>query len=142
MTDRIRSQAGSTLIEVLIATLVLVSGVLAMAQLFLAAAATNAAARQTTVTATIAAQTIEQILSTEMAVAPETVDHVDGSGHVRGRDPDPPPEAVYTRRWSIDTLTPDTLLIRVRVGRSDRSGRQGRMAGDTQVLTIRRRRQP
>ena len=40
---------GSTLIEVLVAMLVLVSGVLAMAQLFLVAAATNAAARDTTV---------------------------------------------------------------------------------------------
>ena len=38
---------GSTLIEVLVAMLVLISGVMAMAQLFLVAAATNAAARQT-----------------------------------------------------------------------------------------------
>jgi hypothetical protein len=49
---------------------------------------------------------------------------------------------VYTRRWSIDVLTPDTLVIRVRVDRSDRSGRLGRMMGGTQMLTIRRRRQP
>lgn len=142
MTGRVRSQAGSTLIEVLIATLVLVSGVLAMAQLFLIAAATNAAARQMTVAATLAAQTMEQILSTEMAVAPEAVDHVDGSGRVLGREEDPPLDAVYTRRWSIDVLTPDTLVIRVRVDRSDRSGRLGRMMGGTQMLTIRRRRQP
>ncbi len=57
--------AGTTFIEVLVATLVLVSGVLAIAQLFLIAAATNAAARDTTVAATLAAQKVEELLSTE-----------------------------------------------------------------------------
>jgi Tfp pilus assembly protein PilV len=133
-----RGQDGSTLIEVLIATLVLISGVFAMAQLFLVAAATNAAARQTTVAATLAAQKVEQILSTKVAAAAESVEHLDGSGRILSRADAPPSEAVYTRRWSIESVTADSLMIRVRVGRRDRSGRLRGMSGETQMLTITR----
>jgi Tfp pilus assembly protein PilV len=133
------SDSGSTLIEVLVATLVLVSGVLAMAQLFLIAAATNAAARQATVVTTLAAQKMEQVLATDLAAAPETVDHVDESGRVVGEDERLPSAAVYTRRSSIEALTAGTVVIRVRVGRSDRSGRLRRMSGEIQMLTIKRR---
>ena len=132
---------GSTLIEVLVAMLVLMSGVMAMAQLFLVAAATNAAARQTTVAATLAAQKVEQLLSTDVAVTPESVDHLDASGRILGSQDAPPSDAVYTRRWSIESLTADSLVIRVRVGRSERAGTRLRMSGETQVLTIRRRKQ-
>jgi type IV pilus modification protein PilV len=135
MTDR-----GSTLIEVLVAMLVLTSGVLAMAQLFLVAAATNAGARRTTVVTTLAAQKLEQILSTAVSEGPESVDHVDMSGRVVGVEDAPPSNAVYTRRWSIESVSENSLVIRVRVGLSDRSGRRvGRMAGETQMLTIRNR---
>jgi Tfp pilus assembly protein PilV len=136
------TQDGSTLIEVLIAMLVLISGVFAMAQLFLVAAATNTAARQTTVAATLAAQKVEQLLSTAVAAADESVEHLDGSGRILGGGEPPPSDAVYTRRWSIEAVTADSLMIRVRVGRSDRSGRLRRMSGETQMLTITRRTQP
>ena len=59
------------------------------------------------------------------------------SGRVLGSDEAPPPDAVYTRRWSIEPLSEDSLVIRVRVGRSDRSGRLRRMSGETQMLTMR-----
>jgi Tfp pilus assembly protein PilV len=139
MTDRDRRVTGSTLIEVLVATLVLVSGVLAMAQLFLIAGATTAAARQSTVVTTLAAQKMEQLLSTDLAVASETVDHVDQIGNVLGEGERPPAGAVYTRRSSIEALTAETVVIRVRVGSSDRSGRLGRMSGEIQMVTIKRR---
>jgi Tfp pilus assembly protein PilV len=139
MTDHRCPHEGSTLIEVLVATLVLVSGVLTMAQLFLIAAAANASARQVTVVATLAAQKMEQVLSSEMAVAPDSVDHVDGAGRVLGDAHDPPSDAVYTRRSSIEALTADSVVIRVRVGRSDRSGRLRRMSGEIEMLTIKRR---
>jgi len=141
MTNRLDEHAGSTLIEVLIAMLVLISGVLAMAQLFLIAAATNAEARRTTVAATLAAQKMEQLLSADTAVAPESVDHIDGAGRVLSTEEAPPSEALYTRRWSIEALTADSVLIRVSAGRSDRSGRR-RMSGETRMLTIKRRGQP
>jgi Tfp pilus assembly protein PilV len=133
--------AGTTLIEVLVATLVLVSGVLSIAQLFMTAAATNAAARDTTIAATLTAQKVEQLLSSDVTDATDLVDHVDMWGRVLGTGESPPRDAVYTRRWSIEPLTADTVAIRVRVGRSDRSGASDRMAGETRVLTIRSRRQ-
>jgi Tfp pilus assembly protein PilV len=133
MTDQ--GSEGSTLIEVLVAMLVLVSGVLAMAQLFLIAAASNAAARETTITATLAAQKVEELLSSDLVDAGERVEHVDGWGRVVSAADSPPPQAVYTRRWSVDSLSPGTVAIRVRVGRADRGG-TGAMAGETRVLGI------
>jgi Tfp pilus assembly protein PilV len=132
----IRANNGSSLIEVLVATLVLVTGVLGIAQLFLIAAATNAAARDATIVATLAAQKIEQLRSTDPAEATGLVDHVDRWGQVVGTAESPPANAVYTRRWSIEPLSADTVVIRVRVGRSDRTGSSGAMAGETRVLTV------
>ena len=131
--------AGTTLIEVLVATLVLVSGVLAVAQLFLVAAAANATSRDTTVAATLAAQKMEQLLSTDLSDGSGRVDHVDLWGRVVGTDESPPPNALYTRRWSVEPLSPEIVTIRVRVGRSDRSGRSGSMPGETRVVAVRRR---
>lgn len=131
--------AGTTLIEVLVATLVLVSGILALAQLFLIAAATSAASRDITVAATLAAQKVEQLLSTDLSDATGLVDHVDMWGRVVSTDESPPPNAIYTRRWSVEPLFADTVAIRVRVGRSDRSGRSGGMTGETRVLTVKTR---
>jgi Tfp pilus assembly protein PilV len=138
MTD----SRGTTLVEVLVATLVLVSGLLGIAQLFLIAAATNAAARDTTIAATLAAQKVEQLVARDPPDATGRVDHVDMWGHVVGTSESPPANAIYTRRWSIEPLVADSVAIRVRVGRSDRSGRTGPMAGETRVFTVKTRRRP
>jgi|RhiMethySRZTD1v2_1073278.scaffolds.fasta_scaffold01273_13 Tfp pilus assembly protein PilV len=134
-----RDAHGSSLIEVLVATLVLVSGVLGMAQLFLVAAATNAASRDTTMAATLAAQKVEQLLSSELADEADLVEHLDARGAVVSTVSRPPPQAVYTRRWSVESLSADTVTVRVRVGRADRVG-SGSMAGETRVMTISRKR--
>jgi hypothetical protein len=135
-----RGEDGTTLIEVLVATLVLVSGILGIAQLFLVAAAANAAARDSTVAATLAAQKIEQLLSTDLSGGSGLVDHVDLWGRVVGTGESPPSSAIYTRRWSIEPLSAETVAIRVRVGRSTRSGRSGPMVGETRVLALKTRR--
>ena len=92
---QVRSEpAGATLIEVLVATAVLVSGVLSIAQLFLLSASTNVSARHITIAATLAAQKVEQLrglmwgydvegtpvsdVSTDTSVIPEAV--VGGTG--------------------------------------------------------------
>jgi hypothetical protein len=139
---RLMGATGTTLIEVLVATLVLVSGVLGIAQLFLLAAATNAAARDTTITATLAAQKVDELLSSDLSVAADLVDYVDGWGRPVSGEDSPPRGAVFTRRWSIEPLSPDVVAIRVRVGRSDRSGGSGPMVGETRVFAIRPRRRP
>jgi hypothetical protein len=131
--------AGTTLIEVLVATLVLVSGALGMVQLFLTAAATNAVSRDTTITATLAAQKVEQLLSSDLSDASVLVDHIDRWGHVLGTGESPPRDAVYTRRWSIEPLSGDVVTIQVRVGRTDRSSASGTMPAGTRMGTITRR---
>jgi Tfp pilus assembly protein PilV len=135
----IRKNDGSTLVEVLVATLVLVTGVLGIAQLFLIAAATNAVARDTTIATTLAAQKVEQLLSADLQEASDLTDHVDMWGQVVSTAQSPPASAVYTRRWSIEPLSADTVAIRVRVGRSDRAGSTGPLAGETRVLAVKPR---
>ena len=132
-----RGSTGSTLIEVLIAMLVFVTGVMMIAQLFLLAGATNAAARDTTIATTLAAQKVEQLISTDLSSESGLVDHVDASGRVLGTSESPPEGAVYTRRWSIESLSDDLVAIRVRVGRLDRSAGARTMAGETRVMTTR-----
>jgi hypothetical protein len=135
----IRANEGTTLIEVLVAMLVLVSGVMAMAQLFLIAAASNAAARVTTVATTLAAQKVEELLSSDLLETAERVEHIDAWGRVVSAGESPPRDAVYSRRWSIEALSADTVVIRVRVGLTDRSGGRTVMTGETRVLTLKSR---
>lgn len=95
LAERTRApSAGATLVEVLVATAVLVSGVLSLAQLFLLSASTNASARHITMASTLAAQKVEQLrgltwgydlegtpvsdVSTDTSVSPEAV--VGGTG--------------------------------------------------------------
>jgi Tfp pilus assembly protein PilV len=132
--------AGTTLIEVLVATSVLVTGLLAIAQLFLIAAASNRIARDTTVAATLAAQKVEQLLSTESQGTGD-VDHVDEWGNVVGTSGSPPANAMYTRRWSFEALSGDRVAIRVRVGRSVRSSQPGYLPGEVRLFAIKTRRQ-
>jgi type II secretory pathway pseudopilin PulG len=162
---RLFGTRGTTLIEVLVATVVLVSGLLGMAQLFLLAAATNSAARHTTVTAILAAQKVEQlrgltwgfdtqglpISDGDLQPSPSDtlrrdvggyVDHVDLDGRTVGTSESPPSAAYYTRRWSIEPLsaTPGTLIIRVVVGRTHHRRLLSPSAADAKLLTIRTRR--
>jgi len=134
-----RANDGSSLVEVLVATLVLVTGVLGVAQLFLIAAVTNAAARDTTMATTLAAQKVEQLLSTDLVEESGRIDHVDRWGQVVGTAESPPANAVYTRRWAIEPLSAETVAIRVRVGRSDRVGGSGPMAGESRVVAVKPR---
>ena len=182
------SQQGSTLVEALVATVVLATGLLAMAQLVSIATTSNASARTSTMTTILAEQKLEQFraltwgfdrsgmpvgdTSTDTTVSPETpvggtglqpspatslqqntpgyVDHVDAGGTIVGNRAQPPPEAVYTRRWSIEPLavSPDhALLIQVLVTRyrSRSLADQGvveRLPGDARLITIKARRVP
>lgn len=122
MVDR---DDGFSLVEVLIAALVLATGVIAMAQLFAIAAAANVAARSKTVATILAEQKVEQLralgwpdlapggsLSTN---APGFVDHISAGGVVVGVAAQRPSEAVYTRRWTIESASADAVIVQVRV---------------------------
>ncbi len=89
---------GSTLVEALIATLVLTTGLLAMADLVRLATSSNVRARSGTIAGILAGQKLEQLLSLDFddisgprespwslqRNTPDFVDHVDGGGAIVG----------------------------------------------------------
>jgi hypothetical protein len=153
---------GSTLVETLIATLVLTTGLLTMMDLVRVATSSNVRARSATRAGILAAQKLEQLLSLDFDAtsAPgespwslqrntaDFVDHVDGGGAVVGQDVEPPASAVYTRRWSVEQLPAglgQTMLVQVLVtsvrrrGVADR-GSVVRLPGDARLVAIKTRR--
>ena len=180
-----RGEAGSSLVEVLIAALVVTSGVVTMAQLFSVAIATNLTARRGTVAAILAQQKVEQLralafgydaagvpftdtatdttrtppaaggtglrLSPLAALRQNTagfVDHLGGDGRVVGSGAQPPAEAVFTRRWSVEPVPAspdDALVIQVLVTTTSReavatNGGTNPPHGEARVVTVRTRR--
>ena len=153
---------GSTLVEALIATLVLTTGLLAMADLVRLATASNVRARSGTIAGILAGQKLEQLLSLDFddvsgprespwslqRNTPDFVDHVDGGGAIVGQDVQSPASAVYTRRWSVERLPGglgQSVLIQVLVtsvrnrGLADR-GSVVRLPGDARLVAIKARR--
>lgn len=133
---------------------ILVSAVVAMVQVFLLSATTNAAARRTMVAVTLAAQKIEELRAApDLSPSPPDaldrnvagyVDHVDQSGRRVGESEIAPADAVFTRRWSMTAVAshPDTFAIRVVVDRSDRLARPRSRSGEAQLVTIATRPRP
>jgi type II secretory pathway pseudopilin PulG len=86
--SRRSGESGTTLVEVLVATLILISGVLTMAQMFTISTKSNMSSRRTTLTTVLAEQKLEQLraltwgfdpqglpvsdFSTDTAVEPES----------------------------------------------------------------------
>ncbi len=113
-----RSVCGFSLIEVLVATGVLVAGLLSLSQLFAMAIATNVAAKHASVATVLAAQKVEEIRAEPGAGAASGVDHADRWGSVLGSGLPPPLGAIYTRRWWIHEWPSGagrTLVIQVTV---------------------------
>jgi Tfp pilus assembly protein PilV len=120
-----RQEVGSSLIEALLATLILTTGVVVMAQVLSGATTTNLAARRGTVATILAQQKLEELRALawgELQPAPpETleqntdgyVDHVGIDGRIVGNSTQPPSDAVYSRRWSIERTSsgPDGALV-------------------------------
>lgn len=138
-----RSARGFSLIEVLVATTVMVVGVATLAQLFALALNANAAASQTTMVTVLAQQKMEQLRAEPFDLprsppdaltrdTPGFCDLVDG---------------VYVRRWSVETLpsNPDTLVFQVlvthaRVRASFVGHRASRGPGEVRLLSMKTRR--
>ncbi len=119
---------GFSLLEVLVATTIVVVGVAALAQLIALAALTNLHARQMTMATVLAQGKIEELLpqnTTGLAASPADAlahnltgysDFVDADGHLLGNGPAIPPGSAYVRRWSVDPLpsAPDnTWMLQV-----------------------------
>jgi type II secretory pathway pseudopilin PulG len=150
MTVSPSSQRGSTLVEALVATLIVATGVLAMAQLLSMAATSGAASRVTTVATILAEQKLEQLRASVWDLAPSPasleqntpgyVDHIDAHGRVAGDGTTPPAAAAYTRRWSIAPLPadPNAVLVQVHVSRRTSAGdrRGSRRAEGARLVTL------
>jgi type II secretory pathway pseudopilin PulG len=169
MSFRMKDARGSTLVEALVATLILTTGLLAMAELVRVATVTNTVARNNTLAGILAEQKIEQLRSLAWEFdangiplsdaglqassaslqqnTPGFVDHLDGGGQIVGRVAQPPASAVYTRRWAIEpmpTSTGPTVLIQVLVTSVRNRGRadQGsvsRLPGEARLMTLKAR---
>jgi type II secretory pathway pseudopilin PulG len=110
---------GFSLLEVLVATTIVIVGVAALAQLVALAAHANLQAKQTTIAAAIAQDKIEALLPDiavgQEASPPDTLGHnvdgycdfVDTAGRPLGAGPATPAGSAYLRRWSVDPL-PDS----------------------------------
>ena len=73
--------------------------------------------------------------ATLMANTPGFVDHLDATGAIVGRGAQPPPQAAYTRRWSIaPAMAEDALVLQVRVVR--KNARDARSGRDITVATV------
>ena len=159
-------ESGSTLVEVLVATLVFTTGLIAMAELIAIATSSNARARRSTLAAILAARKLEELRSLAWELdlngapagdpslqpspgalhrnTPGFVDHVDQAGAIVGRDVEPPAGAAYTRRWSIEPLAAspeNALLIQVLVTQAGRRGvpdgeAVGYFPGDARLVTM------
>jgi prepilin-type N-terminal cleavage/methylation domain-containing protein len=103
---------GFSLVEVLVAVALLVTGAMALAQLFTVAAASNARAADMTYAAVLAAQKVEELRVATTLPAESGLDYVDRRGEARR-----PEEAAYARRWSVEPLAADVTgtLVVVRV---------------------------
>ena len=118
VSHRAEAETGSSLVEAIVAALILATGVIAMAQLLSIAIASNLTARGRTVAMILAQQKIEELQTGDLSTASlEAVEHLNGFGAIVGRGSEPPPQAVYTRRWSVAPATSgaEAAVVRVRV---------------------------
>ena len=152
-------QRGFSLLEVLVATSVLVAGVVALAQLVVLAARANLQARQTTFTAVLAQQKMEELLPEAAGLIPSPTgaigrnvegysDFVDRRGIVLGGGPTPPPDSAYLRRWSIEPLPNSAngmLILQVLVtdlrnrGAADATTAVSRLPGEARLVAAKAR---
>ncbi len=131
---------GFSLIETLVATTVLTVGVLGLAQLIVAAATANHAARATTTATILARSKMEELRAAPWDTlansppdalridTPGFVDYLDAEGSsLAGRA-----GAAFVRRWSIEPLASDAangVVLQVLVETTAKYGGQTRLFG-------------
>jgi Tfp pilus assembly protein PilV len=137
-------ERGASLVEALVATLIVSTGVVTMAQLLSIATATNLAARRGTVAAIVAEQKLEELRTLPfeyLQTSPSTTLEQNTDGYVDY-------VGIYTRRWSIEpasSIPGSSLVIQVLVTTSNEASRStrsaGRIRGHARIASVRARRQ-
>jgi prepilin-type N-terminal cleavage/methylation domain-containing protein len=141
-------ESGFSLVEVLVALAIFLTGTVALAQLFVASTAANRSARVSTYATVLAEQKMEQLRSlawgfdllglplSDTGLSPSPagslttntagfVDYLDQNGGLVGSGATPPSGTVYIRRWSIEPLPTNpnnTLILQVLVTRQSNRG--------------------
>jgi type IV pilus modification protein PilV len=119
MTHR-SSEAGFTLVEALVAIVILVFGLIAVTNLMLVAASSNSVANQSTAAATIAAQRLEQ-LKAQPFTSLTTGGDVDSDLTNFNQDDDVPGVGRIHTRWAVVAIAGDAQVYFVQV-RSEGTG--------------------
>jgi prepilin-type N-terminal cleavage/methylation domain-containing protein len=139
-------RSGFTLLEVMVALLLLAGSFLAVAQLLAVAGRAADEARTTSVAAAAAAQKLEQLRAVawgfdvdgtpvdELGLSPPGAltadiagftDYLDGSGLPVAAGPPPPAQAMFARRWSVEAadgvLSAEVVVLHVVVLRQRRA---------------------
>ncbi len=110
---------GFTLVEVLVATALFSSGLVAVAQLTVLVSRSNVASRDTSASSLFSSQKLNELSTDELASivlsspdawmreASATTEYLDSAGTVVPAVGSPPGNAVYIRRWSVTPLVAD-----------------------------------
>jgi len=130
-----RRADGFTLLEVLVATAVVVGGLASAAQLVVLTARSTVASRDTSYAGTLALQKLSELATDDLArvmpsppdawmhTADGHVEYLDAAGTTLASNGQPPGATLYIRRWSVTPLAGDStggVVLVVSVGRLHR----------------------
>jgi type II secretory pathway pseudopilin PulG len=129
--DARRGEAGFTLIEALIAIVVLVFGIIAVTNLLVVAAASNSIANASTVATNQAVEALEELKATPydgpaLAAGGDLDANVSAGGVDYFVENNVPGVGRVTTRWVVQDITARIKAIRVRSQTESRLGRPGR----------------
>ncbi len=142
--------SGFSLVEVLIATGLLITAVASLAQLFAVATRANFDAGATTWATVLAAQRIEELRADPFPerLVDQSVEYLDSRGD-RLDTPASTGRRAYTRRWWIaplpsasDTIAITVVVSRYRRGEGSLPDSGGRLGSAARLVTLRTRRAP
>lgn len=119
MTHR-SSEAGFTLVEALVAIVILVFGLIAVTNLMLVAASSNSVANQSTAAATIAAQRLEQLKAQPFTSLTPGGDVASDVTNFNQDDDVPGVGRIHTR-WAVVAIAADAQVYFIQV-RSEGTG--------------------
>lgn len=155
---RLATPRGFSLLEVLVATTLLLVAIAALAGLSIVATRANTAARTTTLASLLAAQKMEELrMGNGVALVPSPVDaltrdtsgycdFLDAAGRSLGGGSQPPAQAAFVRRWSIEPSPSNparALALQVlvtRVAARDEARRPG--PDEAALVSVRTRGEP
>ena len=145
--NRIRSAAGFSLVEAVVAIGLVATTLVMFGHMCALSVANNISARAGTYAQILAEQKIEQLRSLAWGLGTDGYDYLDETGRAIGNGTlTPPIGTAYARRWSIEPLAanPDNALVIVvvvtrHVSADGRARSIVRLGDDARLITVRAR---